>query len=978
MLLLKSFIAFLFISFFSFYNAQNGSIRGTIFEDATGEPIPGVQVLVVGTNSGAVTDFEGKFSISLAEGKYNLQLSFMTYETIVISDLDVKINDVVVLDNLRMKEATNEMSEVVVTAEIAKNNENALLTMKMKSANLIDGISASNFKKIGDSDAASAMKRVSGVSVNGGKYVYVRGLGDRYNKTTLNGVDIPGLDPDRNALQMDIFPTNVIDNIIVNKSFIAELPADFTGGVIDINIKDFPDTKKGNISLSTSYNPYFHLRSDYLTYQGGKTDFLGFDDGTRAIPAVSNVPFFAEVVGNQEGEKAIRYKEILSQFNPTLAAYQAQSFLDYSLGTSFGNQLKKEEKTLGYNFVLSYKNTTEFYQEAIYGRYGLDADPNIFEIETREYQQGNFGVSNVLLTGLAGFAIKTNSSKIGIDVLHLQNGESKAGIFNYDNSDQGAVFSGFQHNLEYSQRSMTNVLLSGKHNFTASKWNIDWKVSPTLSKVEDPDIRFTRYELRNDLFIISSEAGFPERIWRNIQEVNGVGLVNFTKEFEAFGEKSKLKFGSLYSYKERDFIIRTFAFNIRNLSLTGDPNELFQPENLWPVNNNVLTGTTYDPNFLPRNPNAFNSNISNAAGYVSTELTPVKKLKTILGVRSEYYTQRYTGEDQLGINVFKNDVVLQELGIFPSANLVYSLNEKQNLRLSYGKTVARPSFKELSYAEISDPITGRTFIGGLFSDYEIKTKTIVNTDGSTSSLLDTTVYWDGKLISTNIHNFDLRWEAFQGFGQTISISAFYKKFIRPIEIVQFATQAGAFQPRNVGDGEVMGLELEIRQNLEFLASKLKAFDVTLNVTSTQSRIKLSQTEYESRVANARTGQTIDEYRAMAGQAPYLINAGFAYNGGDKGFLQGFEAGIYYNVQGKTLEYVGIVDRPDIYAVPFHSVNFNANKSFGKDNRMQLGLKVDNILNDVKESVFVSFNATDQYFTSLRQGRTFQVRYSYNF
>ena len=618
---LKSTFVLIFTAFFSFTNAQNGFIRGTVFEDATGEAIPGVQVLVVETGTGAVTDFEGKFSISLPEGKYSIRLSFITYNSIVINDLNVKANDAIVLDNLRMKEALNEMSEVVVTAEMVKNTENALLTMKMKSANLIDGISAANFKKIGDSDAASAMKRVSGVSVAGGKYVYVRGLGDRYNKTTLNGVDIPGLDPDRNALQMDIFPTNVIDNIIVNKSFVAELPADFTGGVIDINLKDFPDSKKGNISLSTGFNPYYHLRSDYLTYQGGKTDFLGFDDGTREIPAINNIPFFSEVVGNPEGEKALRYKEILSKFNPNLAAYRTNSLLDYSIGSSFGNQIKKEEKTLGYNFVLSYKNNTEFYKEAIYGRYGL-GNADQFEMDVREYQTGDFGVSNVLLSGLAGFAVKTKNSKVGIDLLHLQNGESKAGIFDYQNADQGAIFYGFQHNLEYNQRSMTNALISGEHNLPEAKWSIEWKLSPTLSKVEDPDIRFTRYEIRDSAFVIGTEAGFPERIWREIKEVNGVGLINFTKEFEAFGEKAKLKFGSLYSYKERDFSIKTFALNIRNLTLTGDPNELFQPENIWPSNGSIISGTTYEANFFPTNPNTFNSTINNAAGYLATETNP--------------------------------------------------------------------------------------------------------------------------------------------------------------------------------------------------------------------------------------------------------------------------------------------------------------------------------------------------------------------
>jgi outer membrane receptor protein involved in Fe transport len=294
---------------------------------------------------------------------------------------------------------------------------------------------------------------------------------------------------------------------------------------------------------------------------------------------------------------------------------------------------------------------------------------------------------------------------------------------------------------------------------------------------------------------------------------------------------------------------------------------------------------------------------------------------------------------------------------------VYSLTSKQNLRLSFGKTVARPSFKELSYAEIFDPITGRTFIGGLFRD---------------ANDIEGVVYWDGELTNTDIFNYDLRWEVFPKPGQTISLSAFYKKFINPIEIVQFATQAGAFQPRNVGDAEVLGGEIEIRQSLQFISEKLNPFSLVLNLTFAESRIKLSKTEYDSRVENARTGQVIDEYRNMAGQAPYIINGGFAYNGGEKGFLKGFEAGVYYNVQGPTLEYTGIVDRPDIYAVPFHSLNFNANKTFGKDDRMQLGLKVSNILNDVRESVFMSFNTTDEYFTRLDQGISFQLRFNYNF
>ena len=169
---------------------------------------------------------------------------------------------------------------------------------------MIDGISSAAFRKTGDSDAASAMKRVPGVSLAGGKYIYVRGLGDRYNKTVLNGLDIPGLDQDRNTLQMDIFPTNVIENMIVHKSFNGDLPADFTGGLIDIELKSFPDKRVRQVSLQGGYNTNYHFRSDYLSYEGGKLDFLGMDDGTREIPATSNIPLFGEVIGNPTGVKA--------------------------------------------------------------------------------------------------------------------------------------------------------------------------------------------------------------------------------------------------------------------------------------------------------------------------------------------------------------------------------------------------------------------------------------------------------------------------------------------------------------------------------------------------------------------------------------------------------------------------------------------------------------------------------------------------
>lgn len=943
--------------------AQKGFIRGSVFDGKTGEFLPGVTVYVEGTTSGTITDLDGKFTFSIEPGTYQLRVSFISYETLNLKDIVVEADKPTVLDNLKLEEATIELGEATVVAKYIRNTESAMLTMKKKSSNVMDGISSAGLKKMGDSNAAASMKRVTGVSVEGGKYVFVRGLGDRYTKTILNGLDIPGLDPDRNSLQMDIFPTSIIDNLVVTKSFSADLPADFTGGVININIVDFPDRQKTNISASAGYNANSHFKSDFLTYDGGKTDWLGFDDGTRDIPATENIPLFSEVVGDPGSEKGLRYQEILKSFNPTMAAQQANSLMDYTVGFSTGNQFDIGKYTLGYIVSASYKNNTDFYKDAEYGRYGLSSDADVYEMEVREYQHGNYGVTSVLASGLAGIALKSKRSKYRLNFLHLQNGESQAGIFDYQKSNLGTSFSGFQHNLEYSQRALTNIILDGKYSAFEKGWDIVWKVAPTFSSISDPDIRFTRYEDRGGNYVIGTEVGFPERIWRELEETNVAGVLHITKDFKAFNEDAKLKFGGAYTFKERDFVIRNYAINVRNVPLSGDPDEIFLPENLWPYQGNISRGTTYDAPFTPVNPNQFNSYVNNTAAYVSTELVPLKNFKSIIGLRVENFVQHYTGQDQLGQNVLDDEKVLDDLNFFPTLNFIYSLNENQNLRFSFAKTIARPSFKELSYSEIFDPITGRTFIGGLFRDAD----DIAGVE-----------YWDGNLVSTDILNFDLRWELFPSYGQTYSASLFYKSFSNPIEMVEYATQTGSYQPRNVGDGQVVGAEMEIRQSLKPISESLKNMSFNLNFTYTDSKIKMSKTEFESRQKNARTGQTIGKTRDMAGQAPYIINAGLAYNGGETGFGKGLDAGIYYNVQGPTLQYVGLVDRPDVYTVPFNSLNFNATKVFGKNNHFQAGLKIENILNDKKELVYQSFKAADQYFLRLSPGSTVEIKLGYSF
>ena len=948
-------IAFQLITGFVF--AQNGTVRGAIFDEKTGEPLYGVSILVKETSTGAIADFDGKFELQLAPGSYTLQVSYISFSTINLTEVKVEAGQVTVLPDILLKEEEAELETVTVSAAAIRTTESALMSVKRNAPNLLDGISASTFRQIGDGDAASAVKRVTGVSIEGGKYVYVRGLGDRYTKTVLNGVDIPGLDPDRNTIQMDIFPTNVIDNIVVSKSFTADLPADFTGGVVDIETKDFPEEKTFRVSISGGVNPSMHFNKNYLTYQGGKTDWLGFDDGTRANPTGgrTNIPQFAEVIGNPSGAKGQEFQQLLRGFNKTLGASTQTSLMDFGLGLSLGNQIVRPKATWGYNAALTYKNETEFYQNAKFNLFAKPIDSNQNDLEPLQIQSGNYGVNSVLLGGLAGIALKTKTSKYKLNFLHLQNGESKAGIFDYQSSNLGANYEAKQYNLEYSQRGLSSILLSGSHFIKGGSWEVNWKVAPTRSTIEDPDIRFTRFRLPNNT--ISPEVGLPARIWRNLQENNLVGKLDLTKNMSLWNNDAKFKFGGSYTFKERDFEIQSFQFPTGTVSLDGNPNSILKESNLFSATNR--NGVRFNPDFIPNNPNKFQSNLTNMGGYASIEANPLEKLKTIVGVRVEKYTQFYSGTNQNATIIFDEKQVLNDLDFFPSLNLVLALKEAQNLRFSATRTIARPSFKELSFAEIIDPISGRTFVGGLFQETTNAGKEIL---------------WDGNLRSTRINNFDVRWEMFQPKGEMWSLGAFYKTFENPIEIVQFLSDPGSFQPRNVGNGTVLGLELEFRKSLKFISPSLEKFLWTSNVTLTESQITMSATEKRSRQLTAREGQKIGNTRDMAGQAPYIVNTGIAYSD----FSTGWEAGIYYNVQGPTLNMIGFGNRTDTYAVPFNSLNLNINKTFGADERIRASMGVQNLLNDKREFIFSSYGAQDQFFTQLSPGTrvNFSVGFSF--
>lgn len=951
-------------------SAQRGTIRGSVFDDGTGESLVGVSVLIKGTLRGCITDLDGKFSLDIEPGSYDVQISYISYQTITIEDVIVKSGEVKLLNELRMKESSLELGEVVVRAEMVRTTEAAVNTLKMKSAVIMDGISASKMQLTGDGTAVEAAKRVTGVSIEGGKYVYVRGLGDRYSKTTLNHIDIPGLDPDRNSLQMDIFPTNLIDNIMAHKNFTADMPADFTGGIMNVETKDFPDKRMMSLSLSASFNPDMHFNSSYLGYDGGGTDFLGFDDGTRKLPARAALPNVPTPISGASTEEVNNF---IRSFSNELAAERVSSLMDYSFGFSYGDQ-KTLDRTgeqdnapkLGYIVSLSYKSDQKYYSQVENNEYQRYIDPELNELRYASLQKGEIGEKNVLLGMLAGVAYKTNTTKLRFTLLALQNGESRAGRFTILNDGQAvgqSGYSAFSHNLEYNQRSLRNLLLQGTHLLKEGKWEIDWRVSPTISSSDDPDIRKTAFtETSSGSYAFSAGAGGnPTRIWRYLDETSLNARIDLTYKYDFLGNESRFKFGSSHIYKIRDYEILFFDVQFWGGTQSWpdpDPAIVLDEENLYP---NKPNGIYYQSGNNNPNPNAYSSNINNTGIYVSNEFSPLPNLKTILGLRAENYVQRHTGHDQQyasgdevnGKNL-DNEKVLESLDLFPSANFIYSLTDKQNIRLTWSRTIARPSFKELSFAQILDPISNRIFNGSLFTYGD----------------------WDGQLRETRIANLDLRWELFMNNGQIVSFSAFYKTFADPIELVRIPEQQTSteYQPRNVGDGRLYGIEFEFKKDLEFVAPSWKNLSFNGNLTVVRSSIDMTEGEFSSRTAYQKEGETVEETREMAGQAPYVINAGVNY----ASYKLGLDAGIFYNVKGSTLTIVGGGLFPDIYMEPFHSLNFSISKKFGEERKTSLDLKMANILDEKVRSVYRSFEATDMTYTLMNPGRSFSLGFSYRF
>ncbi len=909
----RNIILFLFLMIFvSPVFAQKGTLRGKIIDEENGETLIGAAVKIVETTTGTITDFDGNYSIELEPGTYAVEYSFISYETKKITDVEIKPGEVTIV-NVNLGQAELQIEEVVVSAQAEKSTETAVMVMQRKSGKILDGISAQQISRLGDSNAAAALKRVTGISVQGGKYVYVRGLSDRYTKTLLNNAEIPALDPKKNTVQMDIFPSNIIENIVVNKTFTPDMPGESTGGLVDIATTDFPEKFTLQFSTSWEYNTQATFNDEFISYENGKYDWIGMDGGQRDIPDVAR-----EMIDNMDekgpyvdiiGETFYSPEELetFSQsFNKNVYPVEENAFFNHSHKFSIGNQTKLFGKALGYNVSLSYSSKFNYYNNGDVNVYS-DSVPS-----ANKKLSDRLGANDIKATGLVNLNYKlSNNHKIGIRALRNQSGSQVArysyGEFNYESGEFVQ-----ERSLSYLDRNFTLGQLHGKHVF--SKLNnatISWLSSFTYMTQDEPDTRFF-----NNLYNIDCEGNYdyyfktnvaPLRLYRDMGETNIDNKIDFVLPFQMFSNNSKLKIGGAHLTKMREAKQNQMTLKnydqfgnayIGNHQLDGNLDQ-FLTEYI-PAPQDGRTGVYYISDKFNDESNSYTADQTVLSGYAMLDFLPVDKLRIVTGLRLEY-------SDIFVENLTKNKKGGNEqLDFLPALNFTYTLIENMNLRLAMSQTIARPVFREISPQSFYDYKLGQRFTG------------------------------DPDLKITKISNLDFRWEYFYDRGEMIALSGFYKSFENPIETrLDPSTQNFELLYFNSDRAEVYGIEGELRMKLDFMPF-LQHFSLGGNFTLVKSVVDLSEAEMQYRDAETRT---------MTGQAPYVVNAYLGYDN----IELGLNANLGFNVAGRKLIVMTKQATPYIYEEPRPSLNFNIGKSLGQ--YLNVEFSVENILDSDYEAVY---------------------------
>ncbi len=938
MIRLYSFIGLLLFSAAGW--AQSGNLQGLIKDgDNADEGLFGAAVYLAGLESkGVFTGVDGTFQIpDVPPGTYKLTCQFITYETIE-QEVVVRANETTKV-SVTMQSGGVDIAAHTVTEklETAGENENMALIQRSKAKSVVEVISAQEMKKRGDSKLNDVVKRSVGTTVEGGKYVYVRGLSDRYSKTLLNGGEIPGLDPDRNSVQIDLFPTMVVKQLQIVKSFRPDLPGDFTGGLVNIATKDFPDSLTFSYSTSFGYNTQSSFNKNFLNSQGGSLDWLGFDDGSRGIPIAARTKIPALFEDNA------KLMQITRSFSKEMAPTRSMSFMNHSHSATLGNNYNLGKMKAGLIAGLTYQHAlSHFAEDAQTGTYELlgnvaekdQLDVNRKLIDERSTQ------STLWAALISGGLMFNDSNAIGFTYLRTQNGISGASIQQGEiPEDQEGLFY-VTNAITYQQRSMQTIQLNGNHQ--GSKMRSTWLVTYTNSAQSEPDLRYFNYDYTlgradaDTVFDIQPAIYVePNRFYREMFETNIDAKLNFEIPL-AIGtgsENNMLKVGLSNVMKDRSMIENRFGYTT-DAEFDGSVTDFLSDENMTEAG--LLTAPSSSIYIVDNTErrNSYQATQRVSAAYAMTDLELNQHLQVLAGARVEYTDVLVKSAD-----TSLTPGEMSNLDLLPALNVNYLFTKKFKVKTAYSRTVARPVFRELAPFATFDFATGWVKVG------------------------------NPNLERTIVDNFDLRLERYFGAGELFAVSGFYKSFANPIEVVFNPIASNSEVTwRNVDQATVLGAEVEIRKKLDFIDTTLSNISIGGNFTYVHSRVGIDSLELVAIRANDPDHVT---NRTMFGQSPYIVNAFIGYTNDSLGL----DVNLSFNISGPRLAVVMIGATPNVFDQPRGQLDIAMTKRIG--NNFSVKLRGRNLLNPLYKMSH-EYKGQEYIFNSYRTGRVFSAAVSYSF
>ena len=866
-------------------------IGGLVVDANTGAPIE--KAFVFAGDQEGLTGPDGVFVLDLPPGEYETSVSAAGYSG---TGLAFTVTDARVIVKFELAPKPNNADDTIVVVG-RKNRESTavLLEERREAGTATEAIGAEQMARAGDSDAGAAVRRVTGVSLVGGRYVYIRGLGERYSATVLNNAMLPSPEPDRRVVPLDLFPTALMSSLVIQKTYSPDMPGDFGGGVIQLTTKDVPDSPIFKASLSGDWNQGSTFQR-HVWGPVGKTDWLGIDGGFRRLP--DGVAAASKDGAISEGDR----------FNPGLSAEDLETYgesmpnhwniSDGAGGTSLppnvgfqimgGNSAAVGGGRLGYLAGLVYSHNVDF--DAVHR--------NLFVLGTGDeltsFGEYDFAVTtrNVQLGGMINLAAQLGANHRIVATSLLVR----------DTDDEKRIVDGFSADTlsdvrtqrsRWVERMLWFNQLTGHDELPGlGGVAIDWRYGYSRATRLEPDRREVRYDFiePSDAFLFSGRSDGNEIFYQNLADATHNPAADLTFPFKLAGRDAKVKVGGSAVIRDRQVDTRRYFYRLQGGFPAGDltkpPQDIFTADN---IGDNSLEFSEYT-----RPSDNYSGLQRLQAGYALFDLPILDALRFYGGARVEHNYQEVTTYELFATEGFEAKASIDNLDVLPGANLTYSFSDQMQVRAAYGRTVARPELREMSPSEYNDVTGGRTVVG--------------NPD----------------LKRTSIDNFDLRWEWYPAEEENVTISAFYKRFQDPIEVVIVPSSGQIITFQNAEKATNLGLEFDFRKQLTFVEGLYAGGNVAL-ITST--------------ITLPEGGTQTNDKRALQGQSPYLINVEVGYETpGDVSTL----VAVLYNVNGRRISQVGDLGIPDIYDQPVHQLDAVVRQEFGSG--LSLSIRGRNLLN----------------------------------